>query len=138
MTTTAEREVIWVDRDDAIAEATIRGLVMPARSVLDIGTGIRPQMLVTPRLHICVEPYQPYIERLRTQAPKDREFVYLTWTWDEVLPLLPDDSVDVVFALDVIEHLEKDEGLKLLHDAKRIGHPSARWAGRRASYHARR
>jgi len=120
VTTSVERPIAWIDRDDATEEGTIRRLVHPARSVLDIGCGIRPQTLVSPRLHICVEPYKPYLERLQKEAKKDRDYVFLNGTWGDVLPLMPDDSVDTVFALDVIEHLEKADGLKLLHEAKRI------------------
>ena len=46
--------------------------------------------------------------------------MFLTATWEDVLPLMPDGSVDTVMALDVIEHMEKEEGLRLLHEAKRI------------------
>lgn len=118
--TTSERPITWIDRDDALAEATIRQLVGPVRTVLDVGAGIRPQTLVPARVHICVEPYEPYVERLRKEVSQDRDWVFLTARWEDVLPLMPDDSVDTVLVLDVIEHMEKEEGLRLLHQAKRI------------------
>lgn len=118
--TTSERPITWIDRDDAWAMATIRQLVGPVHTVVDVGSGIRPQTLVPTRVHICVEPHKPYIERLRNEVKQDRDWVFLTATWEDVLPLMPDDSVDTVLALDVIEHMEKEEGLRLLHQAKRI------------------
>jgi hypothetical protein len=118
--TTSERSIVWINRDDALDESTIRRLVGPVRTVLDVGAGIRPQTLVPARVHICVEPYTPYVERLRNEVKQDRDWVFLTARWDDVLPLMPDDSVDTVLALDVIEHMEKEEGLRLLHEAKRI------------------
>jgi hypothetical protein len=119
--TTSERPITWIDRDDALAEATIRQLVGPVRTVLDVGAGIRPQTLVPAHVHICVEPYMPYVERLRNEVVgEDRDWVFLSAGWEDVLPLMPDDSVDTVLALDVIEHMEKEEGLRLVQEAKRV------------------
>ena len=56
---------------------------------------------------------------LGEQADPTR-FVPFNGTWDQVLPLMPDASVDSVFALDVIEHMEKDDGLKFLREAERV------------------
>jgi hypothetical protein len=36
------------------------------------------------------------------------------------MKILPDKSVDSVFALDVIEHMEKEDGLKFLKEAERV------------------
>jgi glycosyltransferase involved in cell wall biosynthesis len=120
LVTTSDRPITWINRDDALVEATIRQLVGPVRTVLDVGAGIRPQKLVPTHVHICVEPYKPYVERLRNEVEEDRDWVFLSARWQDVLPLMPDDSIDTVLALDVIEHVEKEEGLRLLHEAKRV------------------
>lgn len=115
-----ERPVEWISRDDAVVSNTIRSYLEPARSVLDVGPGIRPQTLLSPEIHICVEPYEPYIERLRYELPSESRFLFFTAPWDRVLPHIADQSIDTVVALDVIEHLGRREGWRLLSEALRI------------------
>ena len=92
--------VTWLEKDAVPAEIARR--VQPADIVLDVGPGIRPQKHVFPLIHICVEPFAPYIERIREGVGDDPRFVFLNCTWQEGLKTLPDKSVDSVFALDVI------------------------------------
>lgn len=80
-------------------------------SVLEIGPGIKPQRLVPALVHICVEPYRPYAEVLLREHP---DYVVMNCSWDDALGLLPAGSVDSVVLTDVIEHLEKSEGRRLL------------------------
>jgi Methyltransferase domain len=114
------RDVEWVRRDEAHSGDALRPYLEPARVVVDVGPGIRPQTILSPEIHVCVEPYRPYVAKLREITGDDPHFVFLTATWDRVLPLMPDDSVDSVVALDVIEHLERRQGKKLLAEARRI------------------
>ncbi len=67
-------------------------------------------------VHICCEPFQQYLEQLQEKIKHahDRTFVLLKATWSEALELFPPKSVDSVFLVDVIEHLEKAEALRLL------------------------
>lgn len=109
--------VTWAERDEV--DALVRALIVPTDVVLDVGPGIVPQRYVVPSVHICVEPHRPYLERLRMEHPEPR-YVLLNSAWGESMRLLLDDSVDTVFALDFIEHLEKDAGRDFLAEAERV------------------
>lgn len=102
-------------REDLMPAAAAR--LRRVHTVLDIGPGIRPQTLVSGFLHVCVEPYRPYAELLSREHP---DYVVLNCTWSQALKLLPSDSVDTVVLLDVIEHLEKPEGARLLEQTIRL------------------
>lgn len=105
-----------VDRDAFFPAATAR--LHRAHTLLDIGPGIRPQTLGTdPVIHICAEPCVEYAERLISEHPA---LVVLNCTWADALELLPPASVDTVLLMDVIEHLEKAEGQRLLDATVRL------------------
>jgi len=102
-------------REDLVPAAAAR--LRRVHTVLDIGPGIRPQTLVPGMVHVCVEPYRPYAESLSREHPG---CVVLNCTWGQAMKLLPPGSVDTVVMLDVIEHLEKDEGARLLEETVRL------------------
>ncbi|MDJ0976109.1 MAG: methyltransferase domain-containing protein [Planctomycetota bacterium] len=110
--------VTWHERKEA--RRAVRARVRRTDVVLDVGCGIRPMDYFRPRTHLVVEPHKPYIETMLGKQDDPTRFVPFNGTWDQVLPLLPDASVDSVFALDVIEHMEKDDGLKFLREAERV------------------
>lgn len=80
-------------------------------TVLDVGAGLRPQSLVTCREHICIEPHAEYADELeaaglkviRDAAPRVLDFF--------------DTPVDTVVMLDVIEHMDKADGLDTIRRA---------------------
>lgn len=80
-------------------------------SALDIGCGIRPQRVVEARWQVFLDPHAPYLERVPGQT------ICATW---EVIAQMPDRSFDVITALDVIEHLPRDEGWHFLEEARRV------------------
>ena len=109
---------IWVRRE--AAARIVEARVAHSEVALDVGPGIRPQAFFRPAVHICAEPFLPYVERMRELHQGDERFVYLNCTWERALGLFPDKALDSVFALDVIEHLDKDEGRALLREAVRV------------------
>jgi Methyltransferase domain len=111
-------DVTYAVRADAPAVVAAR--IQDVDVVLDLGPGIRPQTFLKPLVHICVEAHRPYLERLRRESTDDPRYVLINAPWDQVMGMLPDKSVDTVFALDFIEHLEKPDGLRMLREAERV------------------
>lgn len=88
--------------------------------VLDIGPGIRPRIHEETQFRILCEPYAEYVAALRERFSTASDTMILHAAAQDVLPSMPDGSVDTIFLLDVIEHLEKEDGLKLLQDCERV------------------
>jgi len=90
--------------------------------VLDIGCGIMPQKYIRPMVHICCEPFTQYVEKLQKKITSDydREYIIIQAGWKKITEIIPEKSVDTVFLIDVIEHLEKEEGERLLKKTERI------------------
>lgn len=112
--------VTWLETEAFVPTAS-RSL-QDANIVLDIGCGIQPQRFIRPQVHICCEPFDQYVEHLQELVRKepDRNFVVVRARWDEAVRLFPPKSVDTIFLHDVIEHLEKDEALRLLKETEPI------------------
>jgi hypothetical protein len=100
----------------------IKKKIKKVNIVLDIGCGIRPQDLIIPSVHICCEPFLDYIKSLKSQNNNVKKpfYIFLNATWDQCIKILPEKSVDSIFLLDVIEHLNKDEGKELLKYSEKI------------------
>jgi len=106
--------ITWLETD-SLFPAAVASLA-EAEVVLDIGCGIMPQKYLRPRVHICCEPFQQYVEHLQQKVAReyDRSYVIVNAPWSEAVRIFPPKSVDTVFLVDVIEHLEKSEALELL------------------------
>lgn len=114
--------ITWVEKNELMAIATQN---MVATDVLvDIGCGIIPQSYVRPNIQICCEPYLEYIsylkEKISSIESPDRYYVILNMDWSDVIRHFPEKSVDTVILVDVIEHLNKKEGEKLLLATEKI------------------
>jgi len=103
-------------------EKEVEKNIVEATTVLDIGCGISPQRLVKPLIHICCEPYGEYLDKLRDklEVDNDRNYMFLQATWQEAVKIFPPKSVDSIFLLDVIEHLEKSEARRLIKKTEKI------------------
>lgn len=112
-------DVTYVPRMEALQVVASR--VEDVEVVLDLGPGICPQPFVKkPYVHICVEAHRPYLEHLKKEVADDPKYVLINAQWDQVIGMFPDKSVDTVFALDFIEHLEKEDGMRMLREAERV------------------
>lgn len=115
-------QITWVKKNELMAKAM--QAMRPAETLLDIGCGIVPQDYIRPQVHICCEPYAEYVahlqKRISDMDTKDRSYVVLNMGWGDAVRYFPEKSVDTVILADVIEHLEKEEGRKLLQATERI------------------
>jgi len=82
----------------------------PTPRILDVGCGIRP-CPVFPCEHICLEPHDEYVDWLKTWS-RDRKVRIIQGTAERIVEIEP--SGTTLLMLDVIEHMDKDEGLKIL------------------------
>lgn len=103
-----------------MAEVTQSGLPRPdglieVDTVLDIGPGIRPMGWYTPERHICVEPHGPYADMLYRAG-------YEVWRVPALVALANAEpgSIDAIYMLDVIEHMEREEGEEALRLAQAL------------------
>jgi len=87
-------------------------------SVLDLGCGILQQFSAVPpcEKYLAVDGFFPYLENLVNST----SIMTLQGMLPEVCNQFVDNSWDVVILIDVIEHLEKDDGLLVLDNMYRI------------------
>ena len=86
--------------------------IRTAQRICDIGPGIRPQPFYRADFHLCIEPHQEYVDWLEGHGYPVLKGTALDW-----LPGI--DPVEVVYMLDVIEHMDKEEGRDVLEHARR-------------------
>ena len=107
----------WLDH--LTVDELVRRIVLRTPIVLDIGCGIRPQSLFKPAVHICCEPHAEYLEALKDYF-KGANAVLIPTSAQDAVKWMPDKSVDSVFMIDFIEHIEKSEGEAILKECERI------------------
>jgi hypothetical protein len=111
-------KVEWVTRDNLFPEAA--KLIRPVDVVLDIGPGILPQTYFEAQHHILCEPFPEYVETLKQRFQDSPQYTILPMTGQAALSGMSRKSVDSIFLLDVLEHLEKEDGLQLLAECERV------------------
>jgi glycosyltransferase involved in cell wall biosynthesis len=108
----------WFDRETL--DRVITDYIQKVDVVLDIGCGIRPQTFFRPQIHICCEPYLEYVKVLQNRFAAAPYVIIIQATAQQMVEMMPDRAVDSVFLIDVIEHLEKQDGYELLKECERI------------------
>ena len=110
-------------RDDwarVTPETIFNGLYPHGRmgSVLDVGCGlsIKSQYIECERI-VALDIFRPYLEQGRAQAVRD-DILYIQADALDIGNLFLPKSFDLVLVQDVIEHLEKADGWKLLDMAE--------------------
>lgn len=107
--------VTKLNRTTAMGDMLAR--MTPFRSCMDIGCGIRPMSdYGTASLHhVLVDPHGPYLERAtRDLTARGIPCTSVEADWATAVKMYWPKCVDTVFLLDVIEHLPKEEGVRLL------------------------
>lgn len=94
--------------------------ILPASIVGDIGCGIRPQDFIMPQHHLCVDPHKQYLEFIKDKQNPGSNFTFINADWTRAVQIFPNNSIETIFLLDVIEHLEKESALKLIKETEKI------------------
>ena len=100
--------------------AAVEKAVKETEVVADIGCGIVPMNYFRPKLHLMVEPWLEYSDILAYRHSGDKSVIIIRAGALEALRQLGDNSVDSIFLLDVIEHLEKEEGRMVIIESERV------------------
>ncbi len=89
-------------------------------SVLDLGCGSNPPLLraMHPRMYYGVDAYKPSIDAVIHRCESHQLFHYKFEVGNLDSVHFAENEFDVVVCVDVIEHLSKDNGLKLIESAK--------------------
>lgn len=98
----------------------IKKHILKTDILLDIGAGVRPQCYFEPKVHICIEPFKEYRDIIKPLFPNNSYPIFIRTDALTALKTFDDNSVDSIFMLDLIEHLEKTEGKKLIKEADRV------------------
>tara|TARA_R110000824_G_scaffold328069_4_gene514902 strand:- start:767 stop:1348 length:582 start_codon:yes stop_codon:yes gene_type:complete len=100
-----KKENLWPFKDDSII------------SVLDVACGLSlKSKFLAPQIIVGVDIHEPYLKAIESDVP----YVVIKADARQFDGLFLDNSFDVVYALDIIEHLEKEDALSLIRQCKRI------------------
>jgi hypothetical protein len=109
----------YFEKADELLSA-VEKTVRETEVVVDIGCGIVPMNYFRPKLHLMVEPWKEYSDILAYRHSGDKSVIIIRTGALEALCQLADNSVDSIFLLDVIEHLEKEVGRQVIIESERV------------------
>ena len=111
--------------DESSILSSVGDLIKETEIVLDVGCGIVPINYFRPKLHIMVEPWKEYTDILSCRHGNDKSVLIIKLGALEALSVLQTRSIDSIFLIDVIEHLDKDIGLKVIKEIERVARQQA-------------
>lgn len=96
----------------------MRKALADCRTCLDIGCGVNsPARFVPFERYVGVDGHEPTVEAAKLKYP-DKEF--LLASAQELPRMFQENEFDCAVALDLIEHLPKEDGFKFIEDISRI------------------
>lgn len=98
----------------------MRKYIIKTSVIIDIGCGIRPETLFEPNVHVCIEPFDEYRKTIKPFFPNNSNVIFLKTDALNGISNFDDNSVDTIFVMDVIEHMTKKDGLKLIKEIDRV------------------
>lgn len=98
----------------------VQDRIVSTETVMDVGCGLSPMTYFKPKLHILVEPWHEYSDILASQNAHNKSVLIIRQWALEALKSFADNSVDSIFLIDVIEHMEKDVGFEVLKECERV------------------
>jgi len=91
------------------------------RRIIDVGPGIRPCPVFPSDEYVCIEPCEEYVEHLKDWRPPGSKHFRIAKTDASFLGFFePGDTT--VLMLDVIEHMDREVGLSILHMVESFEH----------------
>lgn len=86
-------------------------------TILDVACGLSLRSKHIPAsLRVGVDIYPEYFKHIESDVP----YAVIKHDVRKLLDVVPEKSFDLVIALDIVEHLEKEEALQMIRDLEKI------------------